>query len=80
MPPGFYVPEIFQARILEWVAISFSRGFSDPGTEPKSSVSPALAGRFFTTESPGKPVGYKTRFTEVMETCLIRSTRLDCLN
>ena len=25
----------------------------DPGTEPKSSV---LAGRFFTTEPPGKPV------------------------
>ena len=27
-PPGScYVQEIFQARILEWVAISFSRGF-----------------------------------------------------
>ena len=26
-----------------------------PGIEPLSSVSPALAGRFFTTESPGKP-------------------------
>ena len=24
-PPGSYVHEIFQARILEWVAISFSR-------------------------------------------------------
>ena len=29
-PPGFSVHEIFQARILEWVAISFSRGFSQP--------------------------------------------------
>ena len=27
----------------------------DPGIEPESSVSTALAGRFFTTESPGKP-------------------------
>ena len=27
----------------------------DPGMEP---TSPALAGRFFTTESPGKPVLY----------------------
>ena len=28
-PPGSWsVQEIFQARILEWVAISFSRGFS----------------------------------------------------
>ena len=26
--PGFFVRGIFQARILEWVAISFSRGFS----------------------------------------------------
>ena len=27
-PLGFSVHGIFQARILEWVAISFSRGFS----------------------------------------------------
>ena len=26
--PGFSIHGIFQARILEWVAISFSRGFS----------------------------------------------------
>ena len=29
-PPGFSIHEIFQARILEWVAISFSRGSSWP--------------------------------------------------
>ena len=29
---------------------------SNPGIEPMSSVSPALAGRFFTTEPPGKPL------------------------
>ena len=28
--PGFSVHEIFQARILEWVAISISRGSSQP--------------------------------------------------
>ena len=28
---------------------------SDSGIEPVSPVSPALAGRFFTTEPPGKP-------------------------
>ena len=27
-PPGFSVHGILQARILEWVAVSFSRGFS----------------------------------------------------
>ena len=42
-----------QAKILEWVAISFSRGSSQTRVEPKSSV---LAGRFFTTESAGKPL------------------------
>ena len=44
-----------QARILEWIAISFSREFFQPGIEPKSPVSPTLAGGFFTTELPGKP-------------------------
>ena len=29
-PPGFSVHGILQARILEWVAISFSRGSSQP--------------------------------------------------
>ena len=28
----------------------------DPGIEPVSPVSPALAGGFFTTELPGKPI------------------------
>ena len=45
----------FQARILEWVAISSSRGLPDPGIEPPSPVSSALADGFFTTEPPGKP-------------------------
>ena len=30
----------------------------DPGIEPVSLVSPALAGRFFTTEPPGKPTAF----------------------
>ena len=29
-PPGSLVPGILQARILEWVSISFSRGSSRP--------------------------------------------------
>ena len=40
---GSSVQEIFQARILEWIAISFSRGSSWPGVEP---ASPALASSF----------------------------------
>ena len=46
--PGFSVHAIFQARVLEWVAISSSRKLPDPGIKRASPVSPALAGRFFT--------------------------------
>ena len=42
-PPGSSVHGISQARILQWVAISFSRDLYYPGIEP---LSPALAGRF----------------------------------
>ena len=50
-PLGSSAYGIFQARILKWVAISFSRGLPNPGIELKSLVSPALAGRFFTTST-----------------------------
>ena len=47
-------PWIPQEIILEWVAISFSRDLPHLGIEP---ISPALAGRFFTTEPWGsKPL------------------------
>ena len=57
-PPGSSVHGILQARILEWVAMPSSRDLSSPGTELVSLMSPALAGGFFTTESPGKLVGH----------------------
>ena len=56
--PGFSVHGILQARILEWVPFLPPGDLPDPGMEPKSPVSPAspaLAGRFSTTEPPGKP-------------------------
>ena len=46
-PPGSSVHGIFQARRLEWVAISFSRRSSQSGDETQVSC---IAGRFFTTE------------------------------
>ena len=49
-PAGSSVHGTFQARILQWVAISFSKGLPKPGTE-LTSLSPALAGRFFTTSA-----------------------------
>ena len=40
-PPGSSVHGDFQARILAWVAILFSRASSNPGIEPVSPTSPA---------------------------------------
>ena len=42
---------ILQARILEWVAIPSPGDLPDPGIEPESLMSPALAGRVFTTST-----------------------------
>ena len=48
--PGSSVHGIFQARILGWVAIVYSR-VSDPGIEPMSAASHALAGMKWNLES-----------------------------
>ena len=50
--PGSSVHGILQARILEWVAISFSRGSSQPRIEPRF---PTLEADALTSEPPGKP-------------------------
>jgi len=45
-PPGSSIHGILQARILEWVAIPFSRGSSQPRNQTWVSC---IAGRFFTS-------------------------------
>ena len=58
-PPGFSVHGLFRARILEWVAISYSRISSRPRDQTCVSLtSPASAGGFFTAEPPRKPPLY----------------------
>ena len=47
---------IFQARILEWVAMPSSRGSSPPRDQTYVSCGSCIAGRFFTTEPPGNPL------------------------
>ena len=42
--PGSALYGIFQARILAWVTISFSRGSSHPGMDFMAPVSSAIAG------------------------------------
>ena len=56
-PLGFSVHGILQARILEWVAMSSSRGSSQPRIEPKS---PALGDEFFTTSTTWEIPLYST--------------------
>ena len=48
-PPGSSVHEIFRARILEWVAIPFSRGSSQPRNQTQVSCRQILL--------PSKPPG-----------------------
>ena len=53
-PPGSSVPRIFQARILEWVAISFSRGSSWPTDWNQiSHIASRLFTNWATREDPG---------------------------
>ena len=51
--PDSSVHGIFQARILEWAAISFSRGSSQSRDQTYLSC---IVGGFFTTGLPGKPI------------------------
>ena len=51
-PPGSSVPGVLQARMLEWVAMPFFRGSSQPRDGTQVS---RIAGRFFTPEPLGKP-------------------------
>ena len=50
-PLGSSVHGILQASILVWVAVPTPGDLPDPGIEPVSLESPALAGGFFTTST-----------------------------
>ena len=55
-PPDSFVYGIFQSRILEWVAISSSRGSSWPRDQTWVFRISCTAGRSFTkADPPGKP-------------------------
>ena len=54
-PSGSSVHGISQARVLEWVVISSSRGFPNLGIEPVPPVSPALQANSLPSEPSGKP-------------------------
>ena len=57
-PPGSSIHGMFQARVLEWVAISFSRGSSRPTDR---TGSPALQADVLPSKPPGTKVVYIIR-------------------
>ena len=60
-PARLLCPWIVQAKILEWVAIPFSRGSSHPRNWTHVSC---IAGRFLITEPPGSPLNGKAEFIQ----------------
>ena len=62
--PGSPVHEISQARILEWIAISFSRGSSKPRDRTQFSC---IAGRLFTNWATREahPRYYSRRYLQI---------------
>ena len=55
-PPGSSLHGILQATTLEWVACPPPRDLPNPGIEPTSLMSPALAGEFLTTSTTWEAV------------------------
>ena len=69
--PGSSVYGILQTRILEWVAIPFSRRSSRPRDQTQVSCN---TGRFFTTEPPRKPLSQQIWGIKVFWTIFKGST------
>ena len=63
LSPGSSIQGIFQARILEWVTISFSRGSSQPRDQTQVSH---VAGRLFTVWATREAL----QFSLVAQSCL----------
>ena len=73
--PGSSDHRIFQARILEWVAISFSRGgLPDPGIESRS---PTLQAVSLPSEPPGKTFNSIKIFYKELKVAVLIAEKLD---
>ena len=71
-PPGSSVHEILQARILDWVAISFSRRCSR--LRDQTLWSSALQADSLPSEPPGKPTAYCRWYIKDQETSFPQGT------
>ena len=63
---GYAVHGILQARILEWVAVCFSRDLSNPGIEPRSPAFNSLlkATHTFTIAVSFRPCSFTKMFVQ----------------
>ena len=52
---NYIVHGILQVRILEWIAVSFSKGYSQPRDWTQVSL---IVGRFFTSWATGEAQEY----------------------
>ena len=67
--PGSSVHGIFQAGILEWVAMPPPGDLPDQGLKPRL-MSPALVGSFFTISATWKALHYVLLLCSVTKSCL----------
>ena len=74
---GSSVHGISQAKLLEWLPFPSPRDLPNPGIK---TTSPALADRFFTTESPGKPLYMHIVFYSLFWASLVYSTKESTCN
>ena len=72
-PMDYTVHGILQARILEWVAISFSRDLPNPGIVPGS---PALQADALLSKPPGKHAS--VQFSSVAQLCPTLCNPMNC--
>ena len=69
-PPGSSVHGIFQVRILDWVAISYSRGSSQPTDQTHISCVSCIGRWILYHPPPGKHTGLLASSTEASLACI----------
>ena len=74
--------EVFQSRILEWGAISYSRGSSWSWDQTISLASPALAGKFFTNSATWEALSFEYYAVYQTEATFLKPLfhEIDCIH
>ena len=66
-PSGSTIHGILQARILEWVSISYSRGSSPPRDQTQASYIFCTAAGFFTTSATWETVEWNRTWENTLQ-------------